>query len=456
MDLLAYWLSSLRKLSLAFEEFFVAAKARWQAHRTEKARRNSPAFRELRRDLLQRLRSAPREGAVAMVGVAPPTRSGIAAFNQAILTGLAAEIDFFGDFPGIEDVQRMAQAVPGAAGLVRVYSQSVLAEAFALNAYGAAIFVLGNSDQNVFALRASRLAEAAGLPNIFLYAHDPFLFNLYLGLMGGDRRRFRKQMIEAYGAGAGSSIDALGWPPDLNEFFRNNWLTLRPMLQGNKVDGIIVNSVAARELIEGEVRDLLPPGAIHVLFHPILRPVTHSRTHSGNSALRIGTFGIPDPVKRTERILAAWRRIKKTMPDTELIIAGYFASAYAAENALDPNETGLQIVNSPSDQELLDLMASVDIAVQLRAENRGESSGVVHQLLGLHRRVIVSAHGSYRDFGDAVVQIPPDATEDLIAEAILNNAATEQLVERAAAYARAHSLQRYQDEFCALLDKIAA
>jgi glycosyltransferase involved in cell wall biosynthesis len=446
-----------RKLLLGFRQHLLEAKARRKAHHDEKARRNSPDYRAMRRESLHRLTAAPRKRAVAMVGVAPPTRSGIATFNQAILAGLPAEIDFFGDFSTIDDVERMADAVAAAPSLVRVFSESAFLDALQLNSYRAAIFILGNSDQNVFALRASRLAEAAGVKNILFYAHDPFLFNLYLGSIGADRQRFRQEMIAAYGGQPlqERAIDGLSWPPDLREFFRNKWLTLRPLLRGRKVAGLIVNSVAARELIEAEVQDLPPRDAIHVLFHPIL-PLTRtaSAASGGKNRFRIGTFGIPDPVKRTERILAAWRRIKTTMPDAELILAGYFASAYAAENSLDAGESGLNIVDSPSEAELLNLMASIDVAVQLRSENRGESSGIVHQLLGLHRRVIVSAHGSYRDLGDAVIQIPPDASEATIAEAILNSSLDETLSERAAAYADAHSLQRYHQEFCALIEKL--
>src|SRR5436305_10139283 len=108
------------------------------------------------------------------------------------------------------------------------------------------------------------------------------------------------------------------------------------------------------------------------------------------------------------------------MPDAELILAGYLVSVYAAENSVDPSESGLQVVDSPSEEELLNLMASIDVAVQLRSENRGESSVIVHQLLGLHRRVIVSAHGAYSELGDAVVQISPDSSEAAIADTIVN------------------------------------
>ena len=413
----------------------------------------------MRRESLHRIATAPRTGAAAMVGVAPPAKSGIAIFNQAILTGLAAELDFFGDFSTIDEVRRMAEAVGTAPSLVRVFSDSAFSEALASNAYRTAIFVLGNSDQNVFALRASRLAEAAGIENILFYAHDPFLFNLYLGDLGANPGRFRKEMLAAYGGEAlqERAIDALGWPPDLREFFRNEWLMWRPLFRGHKISGVIVNSTAARELIAAECGEMIPPDAIHVLFHPILPSLpTAPAANSGKSVLRIGTFGIPDPVKRTERILQAWRKLKQSFPDTELVLAGYYASAYTAENSLDPNERGLHIVDSPSEEQLLNLMASVDVAVQLRAENRGESSGTVHQLLGLRRRVIVSAHGSYGELGDAVVHIPPDASETMIAETILKTAKDDKLSERAAAYAKAHSLETYQREFCALLDNLRA
>jgi hypothetical protein len=100
---------------------------------------------------------------------------------------------------------------------VKVFFEAALSDALQLRSYRAAIFVLGNSDQNVFALHASRLAEAAGVKRILFYVHDPFLFNLYLGSIGKDRRRFRKEMIAAYGGQSPSAraVYALSWPPNL-------------------------------------------------------------------------------------------------------------------------------------------------------------------------------------------------------------------------------------------------
>ncbi|MBV8850797.1 MAG: hypothetical protein JOZ16_14575, partial [Methylobacteriaceae bacterium] len=314
----------LRKLALIFRNDVRDYKARRDANKAEKARIRSPGFRDVHRESLRRLNSALRENAVAIVGVAPPTRSGIATYNQAILTGLATAVDFFGDFAAVDEVARMVDAVAVPPSRVRVFSDSVFFDAIQLNHYRTAIFVLGNSDQNVFALRASHLAEGAGVKSIFWYVHDPFLFNLYLKSLGANHRRFRQEMLDAYGNHSAAAIDALGWRPNLRGFLENKWLTLRPLLNGHKITGILVNSTAARDLVEAEAHDMLAPGTVHVLFLPSLPPPPPIAVDDKERRpLRIGTFGIPDPVKRTERILAAWRRIKAAKPDAELILAGY-------------------------------------------------------------------------------------------------------------------------------------
>ena len=107
------------------------------------------------------------------------------------------------------------------------------------------------------------------------------------------------------------------------------------------------------------------------------------------------------------------------------------------------------IYDSP-DEPLLDwLVGSVDVAVQLRAANRGESSGMVSRLLAQHRRTIVSELGAFRELGESVRFAPAGTDAPHLADLIEH--------ELARPNARSAAMQRYAEahttrHFLALLD----
>jgi glycosyltransferase involved in cell wall biosynthesis len=66
----------------------------------------------------------------------------------------------------------------------------------------------------------------------------------------------------------------------------------------------------------------------------------------------------------------------------------------------------------------MELMASVNVGIQLRYPTQGESSGVVNQLLSMGKPVLVNRTGSFAELGDAVVAVSPWAGAQEVAEAL--------------------------------------
>jgi hypothetical protein len=100
-------------------------------------------------------------------------------------------------------------------------------------------------------------------------------------------------------------------------------------------------------------------------------------------------------------------------------------------------------------------MGSIDLGVQLRAENRGESSGVVARLLAHNRAIIVSDLGSFQELNGAVCQAPPGieavALAKLILDELRQSGARSLAVQR---YVSDHSPGRFISLFASELTRL--
>ena len=103
--------------------------------------------------------------------------------------------------------------------------------------------------------------------------------------------------------------------------------------------------------------------------------------------------------------------------DYKLVIAGWGCFNYFKSK---PRKDWVVLFDSPNHNDLMSLMADIDIAVQLMRYNFGESSGIVPMLLSLNKNVIVSKLGSFLDFGNAVEYVAADASIEEIAHVISN------------------------------------
>jgi glycosyltransferase involved in cell wall biosynthesis len=161
---------------------------------------------------------------------------------------------------------------------------------------------------------------------------------------------------------------------------------------------------------------------VHELFLPTLRyfPKTSKSAPMQNEEslklLHVGILGkskLPDELIRACELVAAMRPIT-------LIFAGYDVKAYL--DRLELIRPWIDIREGLSDDALLSLMQEVDIGIQLRWPQHGESSGAIRQFLALRKPVIATAGGSFDEFAGAARLVSPDTPPEALAVAILETA----------------------------------
>jgi hypothetical protein len=183
-------------------------------------------------------------------------------------------------------------------------------------------------------------------------------------------------------------------------------------------DGIIFNSEAARDFFKADMV-VADDKKMHVLFHPVFEQfLPKAPKAQRDSRIRIGTFGVPGGDKRTLDVCRAFDMFHKKYPKSSFVLAGFHARSFAHANNIQNGRNGYLIDEPATTDELLELMQSCDIAVQLRLANNGESSGVVPQLLAKDVNVIATRVGSFCAFGEAVTFVESDISVPELAELI--------------------------------------
>jgi hypothetical protein len=91
--------------------------------------------------------------------------------------------------------------------------------------------------------------------------------------------------------------------------------------------------------------------------------------------------GKPEKTKQLDRVVPAVQHLQRRRP-TRLLVAGFNAGTFMAREGPSRPE-GIDVLDNPSDSELMEAMRSVDVAIQLRFPSKGESTGVVGHLLGM-------------------------------------------------------------------------
>ncbi len=365
-------------------------------------------------------------GPVAMVGVLPPAASGIARFNHRYMKLPKREAHWYWSMDrasGIREIQPKPWSLFASPRSLRALQHRYH--------YADRLFVFGNSDHHLPTLEALR--ECADLPGrTWLHLHDADLMGLWLGAFGGDLKLIHSLFTRYYPEWGGSSSDLLG---------PHRPLGLRPLAALGQQVGIIVNSKHAEELV---LKDLgaSPSLGIQRLFLPIEPQPARSPRKEG-APLRIGSFGKPEKSKQLDRVVAAAKSLHAKGP-VSLVIAGYEAARFLKKAGLDQHPF-LEILNSPSDQDLLAAIASVDVAVQLRYPSHGESSAALGQTLGFGIPTVVTGVGSFTELGDAVNTVSPQVTPQELAETIQRAASDPHRADAARAYAEAHSPERFQE-----------
>jgi hypothetical protein len=182
---------------------------------------------------------------------------------------------------------------------------------------------------------------------------------------------------------------------------------------------VVVHSAAAEAIVE---RDMAFGRRLPLtrLFHPIfpsLWPEAAARRAATAQPL-VGCFGVPGTDKHLDETIAACRSLIGGGEIGGAVFAGFGAARVADHLGSHPADGAITVHDGPDDVTLEGLMRSVDVAVQPRRHNVGESSGVVAQLTALGKRIVCSPVGSFLEYDGLVTYIEGEATPDAIAAAI--------------------------------------
>ena len=341
-------------------------------------------------------------GAIAVVGALPPARTAIAPYTLSYLQSPSWRTDFFEANPG-PAFTADHDLLPGN----RVLPAEVLAPALARGRHDTLIFVLGNSAHHVKVLQAAMSTRLGCRQRRLAYLHEANLTLLLRAYLG---TRF-------YDLPPSSPMDdgkpwinrALEAAPEIGS-------GLRFLAETAGFDGLIVNSHACRDLIRAALGPAADRWTIDVAFLPIAPAATPGRSPA-TGPLHVGTFGTGGDSKRLDLVARGLDILARTRP-VRLTVAGWAAARHCEAVGI-AGLPFIEVHDAIDEDSLGELMAAVDVAVQLRTPTHGESSGAVARLLGLGKQIVVTGEGSFAELPPALVTcVPADCEPARLAAAI--------------------------------------
>lgn len=378
------------------------------------------------------------ESGIAIVSPLPPEDTGVSTVSFQLAKEVGGRIDLFTQFRSVGDYYGTLVKLDGAAELFPNDMLPVLAKR---RQYHTIIFAIANSHHIVpTAQRLLALRKLGFGGEIVAQVHDPVLFGLARRLMPWDELNRRCRI--AYPRLGGKRFT------DATETeLLDARISAFGALFGNQVDRVIVHSKAARDIILDDMREMEAPH-LDTLFLPISEDWSRAPMplKSGLSRPAVGCFGVPGREKYTDEILAAARTMLRSGTIGTFIFAGFGAGSIDSMIS-DHERATIRLFDAPNDEELSQLMSEVDVAVQLRRRNLGESSGVFPQLLNKGKSIVASRIGSFLDYEGLVTYCDAPIDSASICRAV-EKALVDDPGRRTAisAYAASHRMKEFFDQ----------
>jgi glycosyltransferase involved in cell wall biosynthesis len=179
----------------------------------------------------------------------------------------------------------------------------------------------------------------------------------------------------------------------------------------------------------------------------------------------LGCFGVVNASKRIPQLLEATARVRAEHPNVRLLLVGPTSPGFDLDRRLQRlglDTGGLVREGWADEKRLWSLMASADVAVNLRHPTMGETSGSVIRALSLGKPLVVSDVGWFGELpGDVALQVPVGDDEIDVLTAGLELLVTRSDVRAAMGAAaaelarREHDLGRVADRYAAALEEAA-
>lgn len=364
-----------------------------------------------------------RRARVALCSPWPPSPSGVASYTQQLSLALRefAEVTVFdpADSIGVEKLSSF-DAIEGAEG-----------------SYDAVIVAIGNSEFHVELLDFLRTHPY----RCVVHAHDIRLVGLYSSWFAARRTERRSAELllirKFYGDRYAQALDRR-FPIDFwSGAALGHWLFREVGLLARD---IVVHSEFAAEVVRREA----PDRRVHVLPHAVREYAPVDEVRERNLLV---SMGMVSDTKGIAVLIKALSLVVQTHPDTRMVFVGpgtlKETSAHSMREAAELRRRGtLHVTGHVSTEEYRRWLARASIAIQLRLESNGESSGAISDAFAAGVPVVVSDNGPNGSLpAAAVVRVPVDVTPEQLAREIVTLLDDEtgrlRLVHEAERYARA-------------------
>jgi hypothetical protein len=327
---------------------------------------------------------------IAVFGVLPPEKSGLAIYNSKTF-GINNKFHIFSQFLLPDSYEKAKESIVNGYkdNFYPINHYSTLRTIYN---YQKKIFILGNSFHNIHYLDAA--IREKDKENSYLYCHEILMHNLlsayyefteYKKILCNVYPEFNQEITKY----TTETVEAIQNIRKLNN-------GIRAVLLLTGITNVIVNNSVARDKLVEELKGSTFEKIIVIkkLFHPISHmpknTIRDNYSH-GIDEIKIGTFGVPDDkTKSTITIINAVTLLnEKYGIKSKCILVGYDVDLYVATNP-GLQQKYLSWYSNNTDEQIVSIMEQIDIAVQLRNNPHGESSGMISQLLGLNKCIITS------------------------------------------------------------------
>lgn len=340
---------------------------------------------------------------LAYVSPMPPARSGIADYSAELIPALA----HYYDITVIVDESALAASRRLFPDLCLRSEQWLRAHA---DGFDRVLYQVGNSPFHHYML--ALLEEIPGV----VVLHDFFIGHLmHWSQSRSEERPWTATLYEAHGYAALRRLSsdpeaaALEYPANLRIFL--------------DALGVIVHSDYAKQLVRHWYGDRL---ATSVQVVPLPRaPSDAIGREAARAALGIDpetflvcSFGHIAPLKLSHRLLRAWARSPLASSGRcQLIFVGDadgndYGQGLRQSIAQSDGGARVRVTGFVSSTAYRQYLAAADIAVQLRAHSRGETSAAALDCLNHAVPLIANAHGSLAELDPGAVWLLPDSFSD--------------------------------------------
>jgi glycosyltransferase involved in cell wall biosynthesis len=274
--------------------------------------------------------------------------------------------------------------------------------------YDRVVYQFGNSMMHAHMFGALRQVRGA------VVLHDFYLGGVlnWMETLGHRPDAFRNALVRSHGTAAVAFDREHGREAAVYRYPANRFVV-------ECATGVIVHSRFSVDQARSWYGPDAPDGW-HVVPHlrrvPAVVDRAGARAQLGiaGDEFLVCSFGHLAPTKLIPRLLAAWRQSSLARdPRCRLVLVG--------ENTRPPDgdeiaklasAAGVRITGY-ADRELYErYLAAADLAVQLRTNSRGETSGAVLDCLAWGVPVVANANGSTAEYPPEVVSFVPDAFSD--------------------------------------------